>query len=90
LTEGGGELAAELLDVGGDDDGLQLLQGDAAGVAPGEKPPHGVAVGAAGVGVADLGREVLDEAAGGPLAGPGDDRREPEAVPVGDRGSTGR
>jgi hypothetical protein len=44
-------------------------------LAPGEEPANGMQVGRAGVPVADGGGEEFQEAAGGVLAGVGDDRR---------------
>jgi hypothetical protein len=54
------------------------------------KPPRSGGVGAAGVGVPDLGRKELDEAPGGGLAGAGDGGRKGEAVAAGDRPTMGR
>jgi hypothetical protein len=51
LDRGRRELAAQLLDIGGDDERLQLLEPEASAVAPGEEPPRGAAIGAAGVGL---------------------------------------
>ena len=56
------ELAAELLDVGGGDDGLELA--DASGVVSSAKAPDRGGVGASAEGLADLGRKVIDKAAG--------------------------
>ncbi len=48
---------------------------EAAVVAPGEEPGAGPGVSAAGVGIADIGREELDIAPGGFVAEIGDQRR---------------
>ena len=66
-----------LLDIGGDDDGLDLVEfEDAAGFAPLKETGDGVRVGGAGVFVADVGGEELDEAPAGALASARNCRRQ--------------
>jgi len=78
LDRSGGELCRELLDVGGDEEGLELAERKASRLTPAEKPSDGPGVGAPGVGVADLGGEELDKSPPGALAGPVDDGGEVE------------
>lgn len=66
LLDGGlGVRGPEDLDVGGDVDWFDGGEGESAAVAPGGEGGDGVEVGAAGVGVADVGGEELPEALGG-------------------------
>ena len=84
LDGGGGDLRslAELLDVGGDVHRLDVGQGQAVPLAPGEEIAGGTGVGSPGVAVADGGGEELDEAFGGLVAGVGDDGGQDEAASV--------
>ena len=67
LDRGGGEPGLELLDVGGDGDGLDGSGGvSPRSSAPAEELGDGLGVGGPGVGVGDVGGEELDE----PLAAP--------------------
>jgi len=75
LDRGSGHLLAELLDVGGADHRLELLEGKAASLAPGEKPAHGDAERGADVLVADLGGKKLDKPPLRQFSGPGDDQK---------------
>ena len=77
-----------LLDVRGDDDGLDLAElEDAARLAPAEELAHGVGVGGPGVLVADICGKELDEAPAGALTGAGDRCRQMfEAGPARGRG----
>jgi hypothetical protein len=70
----------EQLDVPGDVDRLDVLEGDSLGFAPAEELGHGLGVGGACVLVSDVGREELEEPLGGVVAEFGDDRRDGEAV----------
>ena len=76
LLDGGrGERSLQILDEGGDVEGLHVGElSDAAGVAPGVEAPRGAQVGPAGVGVVDLGGEKLQDAPGG-LGGRGEQGR---------------
>ena len=58
------ERLPELLDVGGDEHRLQLLQGKPVDVAPVEEPPGRPGVRLAGVAVPDVRGEELDELPG--------------------------
>ena len=78
LDRGGGQLAGELLDVGGDEEGLELSEREASPLAPAEEAAGRLDVGLPGVGVADLGGEELDEPSTRPLAGLVDDGGEVE------------
>jgi len=60
----GGHGRRVLLDVGGDDNGLYLIQGQAARFAPAQELTDGPGVGSPRVLVADVGGEELDEAHG--------------------------
>jgi hypothetical protein len=63
----------QLLDVAGDHDRPDLLQAsNAAGLQPREKLRDGLGIGRAGVFIADVGSEEIDEAPGGVLAGAAD------------------
>jgi hypothetical protein len=73
LDGGGGFLASNQLDVGGDVQRLDGGQGQAVLLAPLEEIAGGTGVGFAGVRVADGGGEELDEAFGGLVPGVGDD-----------------
>jgi hypothetical protein len=75
LLDGGGG-AGVRFDVGGHRHRLDVAEGQAAGFAPGEEAGDGLGVGGPGVGVADGGGEEFEEAAGGPVARVGDDRRD--------------
>ncbi|HVT16481.1 MAG TPA: hypothetical protein VHQ90_09940 [Thermoanaerobaculia bacterium] len=90
LDRGRGERAAALLDAGRHHKRLELGEGEASAVAPGEKPPRRTGVGAASMGVSDLGRKVVEEAARRPLAGLGDEGGEHEAAWTADRPAKGR
>ena len=72
------ERSGELLDVGRDHHGLDLVESDAAAFAPFGEAAHGREVGEAGVGVPDVGGEELPEAALGALGG-GEERRRRRA-----------
>ena len=82
LDGGGGEPALELLDVGGDGDGLDGLEGQPAVLGPAEELADGLGVGQPGVGVGDVGGEEFEEAAGDPVAGVGDEGGDNEPVRV--------
>ena len=83
---------AKLLDVGGDHDRLDHVEVELSLLAPVGEPADGEGVREAGVLVADVGREELDEALGGALAGVRDEAgqlREAGRTPEGgltDRG----
>ena len=76
LLDGGrGERSLQILDEGGDVEGLHVGElSDAAGLAPGGEASRGAQVGPAGVVVVDLGGEKLQDAPGG-LGGRGEQRR---------------
>jgi hypothetical protein len=76
LDGGDGERRRDLLDVGGEEERLELVKREPPDLAPGEEAAYGRTVGPAGVGVADLGGEELDEPPPCPLAGLLDDRGE--------------
>ena len=67
LLDGGrGERSLQILDEGGDVEGLHVGEpGDAAALAPGVEAPRGAQVGPARVVVVDLGGEKLQDAPGG-------------------------
>lgn len=82
------EVAAEILDIGGDVQRLDVSQlADVVTVAPGEEPADRGHVGLPGVLVADGGGEEFQEAPGGVLAGVGEQggelsfRGDPLALP---------
>ena len=72
------ERAGELLDVGRDHHGLDLVEGEASTFAPFGEAAHGREVGEARVGVSDVGGEELPEAALGAHGG-GEERRRRRA-----------
>ena len=76
LLDGGrGELSLQILDEGGDVEGLHVGElNEAAALAPGGEAPRGAQVGAARVVVVDLGGEKLQDAPGG-LGGRGEQGR---------------
>ncbi len=79
---------AELLDIGRDVDGLD--HGEASqpvSLAPGEEVTDRPAISLAGVGVADMGGEEFQEPSRGRLSLLGDDRRQRQSLPQGDRQS---
>ena len=76
LDRGLRRLGAELLDVGGDAERLDLVQLELALVAPVEELFHRARVGHARVAVADVGGEELDEAAAGAFALGADNGRQ--------------
>ena len=63
LDAWGGERSGELLDVGGDHHGLDLVEDEAPLLAPGGEASRGGEVGEPGVGVSDMGGEELPETA---------------------------
>ena len=65
----GGVRSGNLLDEAPGQPRRHLAQLDAPLVAPGEKAPHGAGIGAAGVGIGDLGREELVGGKAGGLSG---------------------
>ena len=79
LDARGGERSGELLDVGGDHHGLDLVEGEAPLLAPGGEAPRGGEVGKPGVGVSDMGGEELPESALG-VGGGGEEHRRRRAV----------
>ena len=58
------ERSGELLDVGRDDHGLDLVEREASALAPGGETAHGCEVREARVGISDVGGEELPEAVG--------------------------
>ena len=74
LDARGGEPARELLDVGRDRDGLDLVQREAPALAPVGEAPRGRLVRKARVGVSDVGGEELPEAPSGVGRGGEEDR----------------
>jgi len=79
LLDGGlGVRLPQLLDIGGDRHGSDVLQGvNAASLAPVQEGEGVAVIGPAGVRIADLGGEILDEAGDGVFPGGGQDRRHP-------------
>ncbi len=82
LEGGGGFLAGDQLDVGGDVQRLDGGQGQAVLLAPGEEIACSTGIGFPGVRVADGGGEKPNEAFGGLVAGIGDDGGQDEAASV--------
>ena len=72
------ERAGELLDVGRDHHGLDLVEREASALAPLGEAAHGREVGEARVGIPDVGGEELPEAPLGALGG-GEERRRRRA-----------
>ena len=71
---------ADGFDVGGDENGLDLVETDLATVAPGAEIRHGtaIAIGPPGIGITDIGGEELEKPFFRALAG-GDQRRHRQA-----------
>ena len=78
LDARGRERTGELLDVGRDHHGLDLVEGEAPVLAPFGEAAHGREVGEPRVGVPDVGGEELPEAPLGVLGG-GEERRRRRA-----------
>ena len=70
------------VDVGGHGDRRDVVEVEPAGVAPGEEPRHGRAVGRARMRVADLRREELDQPLGGAWAGSAHERGNAGDLPA--------
>ena len=80
------EILPKTLDIGGDMQRLDIRNlADLVMVAPGEEPSCSPVIGHAGVLVADGGGEEFEEAAGGLVAGGGDNTGRQNAVARGDR-----
>lgn len=84
IEEGGlGGIGFHLLEVGADDDGLNLVQaGDPRILAPVQELKDGPLIGRARVGIADAGGEEVDEAPAGFLGGGLEDGGEPVLDPL--------
>jgi hypothetical protein len=71
-----GRPAAQLLDIGGDRQGVDIMKFEAAVLAPVEELFHRARIGGARVAVTDAGGDEFDEAAAGALAAAADDGRQ--------------